>query len=169
MPCQKPSSSTATLKSVIAPLKTRATAHPGSISPLPLWSFGIQFISAVRLPNCARMARSFRMNSLPTSPLSAGNISPSMAITSGRVHRSKEASALFGTHVRPSSMPLSVGFGEDSAMTPSRWRCPRRALRDHSPRPARRVVIAYEEWEKISRVPSFDRLLMAQPAASIES
>src|SRR5271166_3295532 len=50
---------------------------------------------------------------------SAGSTSPSMATTFGQPNRSKTASGHCGTRARHSSTPLSVGFWEDSAMTPS--------------------------------------------------
>ena len=56
----------------------------------------------------------------PISLRSAGSTSPSMATTSGRPNRSKTASGPSEIRARASSMPLSVGFWEDSAMTPKR-------------------------------------------------
>jgi hypothetical protein len=54
----------------------------------------------------------------PTLPRSAGSTSSSMATTSGHPNRSRRGFGRCEIRAPPSSMPLSVRFGTDSAMTP---------------------------------------------------
>jgi Tn3 transposase DDE domain len=75
--------------------------------------------SAASSTNYARAAKSFRMSFSPISRRSDGSISPSTAITSGRLNRSEMPFGPYETRAPNSSMPLSVGFGTDSTMTPS--------------------------------------------------
>ena len=71
-----------------------------------------------RRSNCAPAARSSDEPCSPISRRSDGSTSPSTAITFGRPSRSKTPSGPSEIPAPTSSTPLSVGFWEDSAMTP---------------------------------------------------
>jgi hypothetical protein len=64
------------------------------------------------------MVRLSAMICLPMSRRSAGSTSPSTAIMFGPQSRSKMTSGHCGIRAQHSSMPLSVHFRTDSAMTP---------------------------------------------------
>ncbi len=100
--------------------KISAIAPPASISPSPPSFSGTPSISPSPSTNCVRAAKSFPTSFSPTSPRSAGSISPSTAIMSGRLSRSEVPFGPYEIRAPNSSKPLSVGFGTDSTMTPFR-------------------------------------------------
>ena len=103
-----------------------------SISSFQPSSFGIRSTTAKPSLSCAPVVSESVTISLLISLYSAGSISPSMATMFGRPSRSRTPSAPSETRDPSYSTPLSVGFWEDSAMTPmsratvQRWAGPSR-------------------------------------------
>ena len=109
-----------TARSGTAPSKISATVPQVSTSRSPPSSSGTPSTSAVPLQSFAPKAKRCLTSCSPTLPRSAGSTLASMATTSGHPNRLSRG---FGRcEIRPpsSSMPLSVRFRTDSAMTPNR-------------------------------------------------